>query len=365
MKKKESSGLNLTARSEESFITWRGLQIRMTQSYIWVTLGAVLLFQIVSGATTARPSNAADLHILWLELNGLAFLVVIVLGALFGFISTYGLISRLRAMTAATTRFAAGQYERRLKVYTKDELGQLETHLNRMAEQLVGYLAQQKLLVAQNARLEERARLARDLHDSVKQQVFALAVQIELAHTLLEKDREAAREHLGEADELSYHIQQELSALIHALRPADLQIKGLPRALEDYLTTWSRQNKIAAEVDLPETCCLPFPIEEVLWRVAQESLSNVARHSRASRVRIKLKLAGQQVSLSISDNGQGFEVSGNQGAGLGLRSISERVERIGGTTLIQSAHGQGTSMLIRCSISPVAESTAKGQVATT
>ncbi len=88
---------------------------------------------------------------------------------------------RLRRIAAATARFAAGQYDQRLEVVATDEIGQVEAHLNQVAEQLVESMAREKMLVEQNTRLEEQARLSRDLHDSVKQQVFALAVQIELA----------------------------------------------------------------------------------------------------------------------------------------------------------------------------------------
>jgi signal transduction histidine kinase len=158
-------------------------------------------------------------------------------------------------MAAVTKRFAAGMYDQRLEAVAADEVGQIEAHLNQIVEQFVTFLAREKMLVEQNARLEEQARLARDLqesvkrhiferkarekilieqnarleerahlsqdlHDSVKQQVFALAVQIELARSLFDQDRAAAREHLDEADELSYRVQQELSAVNRCCTPA-------------------------------------------------------------------------------------------------------------------------------------------------
>ena len=305
------------------------------------------------------------------------------LAGLFGVISTRGLTRRLRRMAAVTERFAAGQYDQRLEAAAADEVGQIEAHLNQVAEQFVELLAREKMLVErnarleeqarlsrdlqesvkrhiferkarekilveQNARLEERTRLSRDLHDSVKQQVFALAVQIELARSLLEQDRAAAREHLDEADELSYQVQQELTALIDALRPADLQAKGLTTAIRDYATTWSHQCRIAADLALPQTCLLPSAIEEALWRVTQEALSNVARHSRASLVQLHLEWTEQHVGLSVSDNGRGFEVNAHQYNGLGLRSISERIELVGGTILIQSTKGVGTHITVHC-----------------
>ncbi len=305
------------------------------------------------------------------------------IGGRFGVVSTRGLARRLRRIAAVTKRFAAGQYDQRLEAVAADEIGQIEAHLNQVAEQHVELLAREKLLVEQNARLEEqarlsrdlqesvkrqiferkarekilveqnarleeRARLSRDLHDSVKQQVFALAVQIELARSLLDQDRAAAREHLDEADELSYRVQQELSALIDALRPADLQAKGLTAALRDYVTNWSRRCRIAADLSLPETCLMPSAIEEALWRVTQEALSNVARHSQGSLVQLHLKWTEQHISLSVSDNGCGFEVNAHEHNGLGLRSIRERIEQVGGTILIQSTKGAGTHIVVHC-----------------
>lgn len=158
----------------------------------------------------------------------------------------------------------------------------------------------------------------------------------------------AVQEHLNEADELSYHIQQELSLLIGALRPIDLQAKALTTALRDYLTTWSRQTKIAVELSLPTTCLLPQAVEEALWRVTQEALSNVARHSQGSRVRLGLEWREQQVTLSLSDDGQGFDPRTVEREGIGLCSIRERIEQVGGTVLIHSAQGAGTQIVARC-----------------
>lgn len=285
----------------------------------------------------------------------IGLLIASLIGGLIGIVSTRGLIERLHRIAAATTRFATGQYDQHLDVATADEIGQLEAHFNQMAEQLALHLARKKILVEQNARLQERARLSRDLHDSVKQQVFALAVQVELARSLLEQDLAAAQAHLGFADELSYQVQQELTTLIHALRPASLQAKGLMAALRDAVTTWSRQTGIAIEIDfLEKTLLLPSSVEDALWRLTQEALSNVARHSRASQVHLRLEWTEQQLMLSLNDNGQGFDLDTVEQEGkesFGLRSIRERIEQVGGTIVINSTQGVGTCIVARCPLS--------------
>ena len=333
---------------EDLPLKWKGLQARMTLSYIGVTIGMVLFLQVVHSLVLLFIQ---PLPLSWNQMILPDVIIFSLIAGLFGILSTRGIIHRLRRIATATTSFATGQYDQRLPAIAADEIGQLEAHFNQMAEQLVSHMERKRLLVEQNARLEERARLSRDLHDSIKQQVFALAVQVELARSFLEQDRVAARMHLGEADELSYQIQQELTSLIHALRPVHLQAKGLTAALRDYVTTWSRQNRIEVELDLPETCQLPLVVEEMLWRLTQEALSNVARHSQASRVHLGLERTEQEVTFSLSDDGQGFNAQAKDLEGIGLRSMRERIDQIGGTVLIESSEGAGTHIVARCPLS--------------
>lgn len=328
---------------------WQGLQVRMTLSYIAVTVGMVLFLLITHSIVMlfVKP-----LSLTWNQMLLPDAVVFSLIAGLFGIVSTRGIIRRLHRIAAATTSFAIGQYDQRLPATAADEIGQLEAHFNQMASQLASHLAREKLLVEQNTRLQERTRLSRDLHDSVKQHVFALAVQVELARLRLGQDSVAVQEHLGFADELSYQIQQELTTLIDELRPADLQAKGLTTALRDYVTNWSRQCRISVDFSLPESCPLSPSIEEALWRVTQEALSNIARHSRASTAQLHLVWKEQQVSLSISDNGQGFEMSSQQHSGLGLRSMRERIEQVGGTLVIQSSREAGTCIIVLCPLLP-------------
>ena len=229
------------------------------------------------------------------------------------------------------------------------EQAQLASDLQaRVKQHIFERKAREKILVEQNARLEERARLSRDLHDSVKQHVFALAVQIELARSRLDQDRTVVLEHLNETDELSHQIQQELSVLIDALRPVGLQAKELTTALRDYLTIWSRQTHIMVDLSLPDTCLLPSKIEEALWRVTQEALSNVARHSQGSRVNLCLERTEPQVTMTFSDNGQGFDPRTAKQKGIGLISMRERIEQVGGSMLIHSVQGAGTQIVVQC-----------------
>jgi NarL family two-component system sensor histidine kinase LiaS len=275
-------------------------------------------------------------------------LISLIVGGLFGVFTTRGLVHRLQRLVAATSRFAGGDYTQRVHVSQRDEVGQLEEHFNLMAEQLVQSINQRQTLAEQNARLAERSRLARDLHDSVKQQSFAVSMQLGTALALFDVKPEAARPHLEEAESLAYHVQQELTTLIKELRPVALQDRGLPVALQEYVTTWSRQQGIEAEMQITESWTAPLETEEALWRVAQEALSNIARHSRASSVQVALSCDKGMAILAIKDNGQGFDMEKLNCAGVGLHSMEERMQALGGTVKVQSKQGEGTRVMAQC-----------------
>jgi NarL family two-component system sensor histidine kinase LiaS len=269
-------------------------------------------------------------------------------GGLFGWLTTRGLVRRIRRLAAATTLFADGDYAQRVQVAKQDEVGQLEQQFNRMAEQLVESIAQQQALAGQNARLAERSRLSRDLHDSVKQQVFAVTMQLDAALSLMD-EKDAAHKHLLEAEALAYQAQQELTTLIQELRPTALQENRLSEALRDYVVAWSNQCGIAVDMHIPPSCTLPQPVEEALWRITQEALSNIARHSHATSVQIALECDQDQVTLTIEDNGRGFATAQLNGSGVGLHSMQERMQALGGSFIIESHPGQGTRLVAHCS----------------
>jgi NarL family two-component system sensor histidine kinase LiaS len=140
--------------------------------------------------------------------------------------------------------------------------------------------------------------------------------------------------------------QQELTGLIQELRPAALEDKGLTTALREYVADWSRQSNIAAEVRVRSEQSLPLLLEQTLFRVTQETLSNIARHSGATAMEVYLAWEGDQVTLTISDNGRGFNPATANGKGVGLRSMRERVEAVGGQLTVTSQPGAGTQVMV-------------------
>jgi len=193
--------------------------------------------------------------------------------------------------------------------------------------------------------MEERNRLARDLHDSAKQKAFAALAQLGTARGILNGHGNSATLHLSEAENLVTDVIQELTFLVQEIYPIALQEKGLVPILREHIFEWENRNDITIRLITRSERRLPLEVEQALYRVTQEALANVARHSQARHVDLSLAYNGDSVQLSISDDGCGFDV--NTKHGMGLRSIRERVSSIRGTVQIQSAPGQGTRLIVQ------------------
>lgn len=268
----------------------------------------------------------------------LLILVVSVIGTIFGVIVAGRITRRLQRISSAAHAWSVGDFKAHVSDRSIDELGQLARDLNRMAQKVQHLLDTQQQL----ASLEERQRVARDLHDSVKQQAFALTLLIGAAQSLLPDSLESARESLSKAEKLANQIRQELTAILQQLRPVALVGKGLQTALRDYIRQWSQQAGIACDFQAsgsPEVLALHPEIEEAFFRMAQEALANAARHSQASQVRVQLEQGVEEVCLRVFDNGKGFAVEQAMG-GHGLTNMRDRMEAYGGTLHISGASGE-------------------------
>src|SRR5579871_5641889 len=203
-------------------IYWVGLRMHMTITYIWVTLvflALILSVRLTIFVLLREPrSDLFPSLIIVLTVPGLASIDAFIAG----FFATRSPVKRVQHLVAATKQFADGNYAQRVQVTRRDEIGQLEQHFNQMSEQLAESMAQRQALAEQNARLAERSRLARDLHDSVKQHLFAVSMQVGAALAQMERGIgagtcavEGVGAHLREADTLISQAQQDLTALIH------------------------------------------------------------------------------------------------------------------------------------------------------
>ncbi|NOZ05422.1 MAG: HAMP domain-containing protein [Chloroflexi bacterium] len=207
----------------------------------------------------------------------------------------------------------------------------------------------QRVITAQE---EERKRVARELHDGFAQTLTALIMSLEAAEAVLPPGLTAERQHLGRTKELCLQTLQETRQLIVELRPSVLDDLGLVPAIRWYAGWLLAPQSIQTQLRVHgQTYRFPAEIETALFRIAQESLSNVAKHASATHIEIELRYAPTQVTFQLEDDGVGFEAAEMMNPddltrGLGLKGIRERVSLFGGTLDISSRQGEGTRILV-------------------
>lgn len=192
------------------------------------------------------------------------------------------------------------------------------------------------------AALMERQRLARELHDSVSQALYGIALGARTARTLLDRDPSRLAEPLDYVLSLAEAGLTEMRALIFALRPESLELEGLSAALSKQAASVRARHGIEVDVRLCDEPELTIERKEALYRIAQEALHNIVKHAQASRVELQLSCGEGALVLSVRDNGRGFDPTQRFPGHLGLRSMRERVTKLGGTLRIESQAGQGT-----------------------
>ena len=192
--------------------------------------------------------------------------------------------------------------------------------------------------------LEERQRLARDLHDSVSQAVFGIALATRSAHELLLKDPTLLQEPLDYVLRLSEAALAEMRALIFELRPEALAREGLAGALKHHTAALRARYGITVEESLVAEPVMSFESKQGLYRIAQEALHNAARHARAKRVVIELRQINSDLRLEVSDDGVGFDSRNSRPGHFGLNTMRERATELGGTLEIDSRAGAGTTV---------------------
>jgi PAS domain S-box-containing protein len=218
-------------------------------------------------------------------------------------------------------------------------------------------IADQTAVAVENARLfaeardkaalEERQRLARELHDSVSQALYGIALGTKTARTLLMRAPDQAAEPLDYVLSLSEAGMAEMRALIFELRPESLETEGLVAALEKQAAALEARHEVEVEAILCSEPTVSLETKEAIYRIAQEATHNTVKHARATKVKIRMECDPEWITLDVSDDGGGFDVQGDFPGHLGLRSMRERAARLGGTLEIESAPGSETRVHAR------------------
>ncbi len=289
-----------------------------------------------------------------------ALATVMFIGAGFGYWHASYLKKRLELLSESMFLLEKGNLSREVPALGEDEIGRLGDQLNRITKRWEEQVNSLQRLSTHNAELaakakfsavvEERQRLARELHDAVSQQLFAISMTATAVGRTLEKDFDKAQRQVSLIEEMASVAQSEMRALLLHLRPIHLEGKRLADGLKDLLQELRSKVPIAIEFEMDETIQLTRGIEDHVFRIVQEALSNTLRHSKATEMDIRLFHRTDQIRLSIRDNGVGFEMDHKKMASYGLVSMKERVNELGGSIDFISAPGKGTRIEIRIPI---------------
>lgn len=201
--------------------------------------------------------------------------------------------------------------------------------------------------------LEERNRLARELHDSVTQSLYSLVLFTESWRRMVKSEgTERIEEYLNRIGEISQQSLKEMRLLILELRPPMLEQEGLVGALKKRLDAVEKRVGVNARVVMEDFIELPPFVEEELYRIAQEALNNSLKHAKATKEDVRIFVENKTIILEVSDDGIGFDPSAiDQRGGMGLVNMGERARHIGGALTIQSTPGKGTIVRVSVPIS--------------
>jgi signal transduction histidine kinase len=342
------------------------LQHKLTLVHAGVTLAAVLIAEgVVLGGLALMARGPTFTQANWGLNVALIAVGTALLGLLLGAWVSRRLTRRLERVFEISRAWLRGNLSLRIADPIADDLGLLAEQLDQLAEyfeqdeQDLGELRERNVRLTDQVRalavVEERNRLARELHDSVKQHLFSLAMTASAIRTRFDGLQDGPEEVLDVLADLAEMVreietaaqtaQRETTRLIEDLRPGSLQEQGLAAALNDYTLLFGAQEHLLVYLDVQGNHGLiPPSAAEVLYRVTQEALHNVARHARATRVDVSLRCTTTQATLTIRDNGVGFD-AGRPRRGLGLANMQERMMDVGGRLTIESQAGSGTTVL--------------------
>jgi PAS domain S-box-containing protein len=198
-----------------------------------------------------------------------------------------------------------------------------------------------------SAQEEERHRLSRELHDEAGQALTALKISLDLIQSDLPVEAGSLRQRLSEAVTLTETTMEQIRLLAYGLRPPALDAVGLNYTLEGLCRDFAERTQLSIDYAGAELPVLPEAANICLYRFLQEALTNVAKHAHANQVWAALRCDVETVSLSVEDDGQGFEVQSRASTGIGLLGMQERIELLGGRLDIESWPGQGTRLTAR------------------
>ncbi len=341
------------------------LQLKSVLTYAAVALAASLVAEALALTTMALIFHQPLFTLSdWSTHVTLVAIVAALTGLLLGIWAARPIARRIHRALEVSRAWMRGNLSLRIADPSLDDAGLLASQLNLLAEHLEQDEQDLDALRERNARLtdqvralavvEERNRLARELHDSVKQHLFSLAMTASGIRARFEKLQGTppdVAEMVEEVEATAQTAQREMTRLIKDLKPSSLEEQGLAAAFNDYTLLFGAREHILVYLEVQgNDALMPPPVAEALYRVTQEALHNVARHARATRADVHLRCIPELAVLTIRDNGVGFDTERTTSTaathrGLGLANMQERVMNVGGRLTVESQIGCGTTVM--------------------
>lgn len=301
------------------------------------------------GELVVTPDTSYEIAEVWSDTMDLLWLVGLffVLVSAMIYWAVRSALLPVKIVMAALTELERGRLDARLPQFELPELAGLSIKFNTMAQTLQQSIDRNHRLTQKIIRLQEdeRKKLARELHDEIGQ--YITAINVDAMAIINSKRLSAARQSASAIAEVAMYMLDMVHNMLQRLRPGVLDELGLSIALNEYVGTWrQRQTEIHCDADIAADL---GEVDEIValavYRIVQESLTNISRHADARNVTITVKREGPQLLVQLTDDGRGFDPN-DVTSGYGLAGIRERVQGLGGTIRLDSAPLRGCRILV-------------------
>lgn len=322
-------------------------------------------WEMIAYFLIAAAASFAAFFLLWhylapaMPLFHLLLLVAgsfLLIGAVVGFVAALRFQRKVNVLHLAILQLSRGNLSEKIPVTGTDSFDKIYDDFNEMAESVKKRIALLQKLGEENVRkaadseaavLEERKRLARDLHDTVSQQLFALHMSASTLEKLMERDPAKAKGLAGQIIEVSAIAQKQIRGLIAQLRPVELEGRSLAEALDRWFPDYCRHNGLTGSLDIRVGEDVSDAVEHQLFMIIQEAMANVVKHAQARHVTLALQETEHQYVLTLTDDGIGFYRGQVQTHSYGLSTMRERANKLGGEIEILSKAGAGTRIKVQ------------------
>ncbi|WP_085506386.1 sensor histidine kinase [Thalassobacillus devorans] len=328
-------------------------------------LSAVLfsiLITIIIAGTTFLAFPLKEWERLWeVEVFDFPYLMVIVgapliIGMIIGVVYGWFWRRKLHGIDRQLNELVKGQKRSKFENETIQEITAIEKHISQLEEKINKQVELSQRLATERTNereqslqevvIQERNRLARELHDSVSQQLFAASMMMSAINEGDNSGNIAIKKQLAMVEKMIHQSQLEMRALLLHLRPVALKGKSIREGVEELLAELTQKVPMTIEWNI-EDIKMDKGVEDQLFRILQESISNTLRHAKADRLDVLLIERDELIIMRVVDDGTGFDVEQAKSSSYGLQNMQERAYEVGGTFKIVSIEGQGTRLEVK------------------